>query len=207
MHLQEAWPLRNLSHENLCSIDDVFVEKILLNGVECFNVNLVMKYFKEGDFSMFLKRRCTKDGKQFLTQEEALSFMKQMASGLHYLHSKNLMHRDLKPQNIFVSKEQELKIGGMQFKLILFEFLCVGIIYFIGIAFDTHARFWINERNAKFIYLHCDWYFEIFSKFSIYIHHNFLMTLHPNHHHLIIFSFVQTKGSRNFESTTLYLQC
>ncbi|XP_064411942.1 interferon-induced, double-stranded RNA-activated protein kinase isoform X2 [Latimeria chalumnae] len=35
----------------------------------------------------------------------------QTAKGVEYIHSKNLIHRDLKPQNIFLADEKTVKIG------------------------------------------------------------------------------------------------
>lgn len=36
-----------------------------------------------------------------------------MCLGVHYLHSKKILHRDLKALNIFLTKDNELKIGDL----------------------------------------------------------------------------------------------
>ncbi|KAM7060972.1 interferon-induced, double-stranded RNA-activated protein kinase isoform 2-T2 [Acridotheres tristis] len=35
----------------------------------------------------------------------------QIVKGVQYIHSKDLIHRDLKPQNIFISRDDKIKIG------------------------------------------------------------------------------------------------
>lgn len=35
----------------------------------------------------------------------------QLLLGLKYIHEKKIVHRDLKPDNIFISSDNELKIG------------------------------------------------------------------------------------------------
>lgn len=37
--------------------------------------------------------------------------MFQIASALKHMHDKRIMHRDLKPANIFLSLDDELKVG------------------------------------------------------------------------------------------------
>lgn len=37
--------------------------------------------------------------------------MKQILTGVHYMHSKNIFHRDLKPQNILISHAGHVKIA------------------------------------------------------------------------------------------------
>ena len=102
--------MRKLQHENLISIDDIFFEKIVQNAMEFYQVNLVMDYYEKGDFAIYLKKRLP--SKNYLSQHQALTFMKETASAINYLHERNLMHRDLKPQNIFVTSDEKLKIGG-----------------------------------------------------------------------------------------------
>ena len=43
--------------------------------------------------------------------EKALEMLSQIASALRYIHSKKLIHRDLKPGNIFFGDDEQLKLG------------------------------------------------------------------------------------------------
>lgn len=61
-----------------------------------------MEYFPDGD----LKHRLRKG----LTQEQALSYLRQIAEGLNAIHACGIIHRDLKPGNIMFRKDGSLAI-------------------------------------------------------------------------------------------------
>ncbi|KAG5493188.1 hypothetical protein GH5_01928 [Leishmania sp. Ghana 2012 LV757] len=64
-----------------------------------------MEYFPLGTLADWLRRRTG------FFRLEVLRYMKQIGEGLAYLHNQDVVHRDLKPTNIFVSNDNVLKIG------------------------------------------------------------------------------------------------
>merc|ERR1719489_547338 len=58
---------------------------------------------------MVVKRQ--RELKQYLPESDILSWFVQIALGLQYIHKKNILHRDLKTQNIFVTSQNLIKIG------------------------------------------------------------------------------------------------
>ena len=42
--------------------------------------------------------------KKILSEDEGMNYFTMILIGLHYLHSKNILHRNLKPENILVDK-------------------------------------------------------------------------------------------------------
>jgi len=49
-------------------------------------------------------------GKTF-SEEELCTVLRQVGDGLSYIHSRNLVHLDIKPENIYVSMSGGYKIG------------------------------------------------------------------------------------------------
>ena len=46
-----------------------------------------------------------------LVESDVLHIFCQMASAIRYMHSKSVLHRDLKTANIFLTKEEVVKVG------------------------------------------------------------------------------------------------
>lgn len=67
-----------------------------------------MEYCEEGDLFKYLE---SKDFK--LTEKEVIYILKQILSGVYYLHQYGITHRDLKPENILVKKAE----GRLFFKI------------------------------------------------------------------------------------------
>jgi serine/threonine protein kinase/osmotically-inducible protein OsmY len=95
----EARLVAKLDHPHVVPIYSL--EKEELGGQLCHYI--VMPYMEEGDLQTVLSR-----GGQDLKQK--LRWMCQIADGLAYAHQHMIMHRDLKPQNIFV-RHQDVRIG------------------------------------------------------------------------------------------------
>lgn len=92
----EAQSAAGLSHPNIVSIYDVGED----NGLYYIVMELV-----EG---ITLKNYIEKKGR--LDAKEAVSIAIQVAQGIQTAHSHHIIHRDIKPQNIIISKEGKVKV-------------------------------------------------------------------------------------------------
>ncbi|XP_067824731.1 serine/threonine-protein kinase PLK2-like [Heptranchias perlo] len=77
------------------------------------NIYIILEYCSRKTLAHILKAR------KVLTEPEARHYLRQIVSGLKYLHHKGIVHRDLKLSNLFVNKNMEVKIGdfGLATKL------------------------------------------------------------------------------------------
>jgi serine/threonine protein kinase len=82
-------------------------DQIDLNSQQAKSINLFiqMEYCSNGSLSRFLKRNTD------LKSGEICLIFTQILDGLSYIHEKGFIHRDLKPGNIFISKDGNIKIG------------------------------------------------------------------------------------------------
>ncbi len=92
----EAQAAAGLMHPNIVNVYDVGDE----NGIHYIVMELV-----DG---ITLKRYIEK--KSRLTVKEAVSIAIQVAMGLEAAHNNHIIHRDIKPQNIIISKEGKVKV-------------------------------------------------------------------------------------------------
>lgn len=68
-----------------------------------------MEYADGGDLSQLLGRH--RDAGTWLSEEEALGYFVQIALGLKHIHDKSIVHRDIKSQNVFLTKDGIVKLG------------------------------------------------------------------------------------------------
>ena len=92
----EAQSAAVLEHPNIVNIYDVGSE----NGIHY----IVMEYVE----GITLKTYIEKKGQ--LTYKEALSIAIQVGRGIQAAHAKNIVHRDIKPQNIIISTDGKVKV-------------------------------------------------------------------------------------------------
>lgn len=78
-----------------------------------------MEYCSGGTLSSFIKDVA----KGPLPEPTVKKFLVQLLKGLKYIFSKNLIHRDLKPQNILITniKDPQIKIADFGFARYLKE--------------------------------------------------------------------------------------
>ena len=93
----EAQSAAGLSHPNIVSVYDVGED----NGLHYIVMELV-----EG---ITLKKFIEKKGK--LDIKEAVAIAIQIAQGLEAAHNNHIIHRDIKPQNIMISREGKVKVA------------------------------------------------------------------------------------------------
>ena len=88
------------------------------------NVYLVTKYARGGNLLNYLNAR----GITRLPENLALMIFMQIAHGLYDIHSSNVVHRDLKHLNIFLSNNSDhptVKIGDFGMACMLNEDECI----------------------------------------------------------------------------------
>jgi NIMA (never in mitosis gene a)-related kinase len=95
----------------LASLNSSFIVKYYDSFVENNNLNIIMEYCDGGDLSNYLSIQ-SKSGK-FLSEERIWKYFIQICVGLAYIHYKKVLHRDLKSLNIFLTKEEKIKIGDL----------------------------------------------------------------------------------------------
>ena len=95
--INESKAVSMLSHPNIVSIYDVSVREDLKY--------IVMEHIR----GITLKNYMSRKGK--LPVREAVSFTEQILRALDHAHSKGIIHRDIKPQNIMLLKNGMIKVA------------------------------------------------------------------------------------------------
>lgn len=95
--LNEARTIAHLRHANIIGV--------LEFGVENTVPYLVMDYAPRGT----LRQRYPRD--TALPISTIISYVKQVAAGLQYIHEQNLVHRDVKPENLLLGANDEVLLS------------------------------------------------------------------------------------------------
>ena len=91
--------LRLCRHEGIvCYFEDFYEESKLL---------IIMEFCDGGTLAKFIAAQKTK----LLPVDFIMEWLRQLASGVCFIHQKKIIHRDLKPANIFLTSDKRLKIG------------------------------------------------------------------------------------------------
>jgi len=104
--LKEVKMLMDLRHNGVIAYRDFFVHKDRWSDLY---MCLVMELCEQGDVSKRI-RDMKRQGRTF-EEGQVLKWAWQLASALEYIHSLGVLHRDLKPTNVFFTTEDDVKIG------------------------------------------------------------------------------------------------
>lgn len=99
---QEAKILQQLNHPRIPKVasDGYFIWDSQTNIYHC----LIMEKIAGDD----LKTWMSKTGKNFISEELVINWLKQLLEILDYLHNQDYIHRDIKPTNIMVKQNLDL---------------------------------------------------------------------------------------------------
>ena len=90
-----------MNNENIVKYYDSFNDK------DTFNI--VMEYCDGLDLRKYINEH--KANGEKINKYLIYYFIIDICQGLKEIHSKNLIHRDLKPENLFLTEEENIKIG------------------------------------------------------------------------------------------------
>ncbi len=93
---REARAAASLSHPNVVNIYDVGQE----DGMDY----IVMEFIPGETLKSIIKREAP------LAIDRALEITRQIAAALHHAHQRNIIHRDIKPHNILVTPDGQIKV-------------------------------------------------------------------------------------------------
>ena len=97
--IREAATLYQLSHENVIAIKGAY-RFASFDGVHML---ILTEYCDGGNLNERLRRGSSAD--------QNYLWMTQMADALSYLHDKEVVHRDLKPDNVLLTADEEVKLA------------------------------------------------------------------------------------------------
>ena len=101
MAKDEGIILSELEHPNIINWYEFNLEKD--------KETIIMEYGEGGDLSQKISEQKKKN--EPFTEKQIIDWFIQICEGVKYIHDKKIIHRDLKPNNIFLTKDNKIKIG------------------------------------------------------------------------------------------------
>jgi serine/threonine protein kinase len=120
--LNEAKFMQTLNHFNIVSVLEYFTD------TKAHVLRMIIEFADGGDLAMELKElqnekkrghsrtnsgllKSTNSVATRLSEPQVLSYMVQLCLALRHVHMKHILHRDVKPSNIFLTKDGFVKLG------------------------------------------------------------------------------------------------
>jgi len=120
----------------MASLSSPFVVRYFDSFIEEGLLHIVMEYCSRGDLQQLIRSE-TENNAPPMDETRVWAIFLQVLLGLAYLHSKRILHRDLKSANIFLALGGSIKIGDLGVARVLgtesfFAKTCVGTPYYLS---------------------------------------------------------------------------
>ena len=100
--------------EILSSLNNKYIVKYYESFYLSQNIYIVMEYCEKGDLCTYMSERQKNKKQNYHFDEDFIwKLFIQISLGLYYIHSKKILHRDIKTLNIFLTKDLSGKIGDL----------------------------------------------------------------------------------------------
>ena len=103
--LNEVRLLSSINHQNIIGYKESFYDE------PTETLNMVLEYAEGGDLRSKIQSRLK--SKRYFKETEIWAVFIQLITGLRYLHGHNIVHRDLKTANIFITRNNIYKLGDL----------------------------------------------------------------------------------------------
>lgn len=129
-------------------------EKEILQQLNHKNVVKFMGFYEDKKNCILIQQLCSNNSlghwirkKGFAEIPECRRFIRQTLTGVEYLHTKNIIHRDLKLSNVFLDENLNVRIGD--FGLATTAYVRTGLQEIVG-TFTYCAPEVLNRKGASF---------------------------------------------------------
>ena len=117
----------------LNSLNNSYIVRYHESFVEQNNLYIIMEFCEGGDLAQYIKQQ----GSKPLNENKIWKFLIQICLGLAYIHQKKVLHRDIKSMNVFLSKQEDVRIGDLGVAKILadtgnFAHTMIGTPYYLS---------------------------------------------------------------------------
>ena len=96
--------------KNISTINSEYVIKYVKCFVKNGNFNLVMEYSEDISLRQLINKY--KNEKQFIKPKNVYYLVKYICLGIKAIHDKRIIHGNLSPENIYLTKDKKIKIGN-----------------------------------------------------------------------------------------------
>lgn len=96
--------LKQLDHPNIIHFKEAFICKY-----PKLTLNIITEFANGGDLSQKIEKQ--KNKKEGFKEDLILDYFTQICLALNHVHHHKVIHRDIKPQNIFLTKNGIIKLG------------------------------------------------------------------------------------------------
>lgn len=91
------------------SLKSPFIVKYEDHFFENRKIHILLEYMDGVDLGVYLR----KQGLRPLKEDKIWKFFIQACLGLQYLHTRKILHRDIKTINLFMTKDEIIKVGDL----------------------------------------------------------------------------------------------
>ena len=105
----EAKQLIPLNHMNIVTYEDDFIHFEPTRFENKYSYIMIMEFCNGGDLTD--KIRAAEAKNKPFTEKQVMEYFCQLCLAVRYIHSRDVIHRDIKSPNLFLSDERYLKMG------------------------------------------------------------------------------------------------
>ena len=99
---EEVKLIKQCSHPNVIQLKGIFISKNK-------NLFIITEFTDDGNLQMKLEQQI--ENKEHFSEEQIIDWFTQICLGLEYIHNEKIIHRNIKPSNIFCMKNGIVKLG------------------------------------------------------------------------------------------------